>query len=217
MSVRELADAMVSISDNTVTDTLIVRLGRTAVEDATRTAGMADPSLDTPFLTTRETFTLEFHDWPNLAARYRALKTPGRRALLASTVDRVPLARLDTSSLSTTRPPDSIGYFASASDICRVYASLALVAQRPGLAGIAHALAINDDGLGLSPRQWPSVWFKGGWGGNILTAAYLATNHTGHTYAVIVLTENPSAPIDETTAPPTLVSAVKGAFALAAR
>jgi hypothetical protein len=217
MSVRDVADAMISISDNTATDMLIARLGRSAVEHAMRTAGMANPSLDTPFLTTRETFTLALHDWPNLAARYRALKTPGRRALLASTIDHVPLASLDLPSQTTSRPPDSIGWFASASDICRVYASLAEIARRPGLAGIAHALAINDDGLDLNRRQWPSVWFKGGWGGNILTLAYLATNRTGRTYAVIVLTENPSAPIDELSARPILASAARGAFALAAR
>ena len=216
MSVRDVADAMISVSDNTATDMLIARLGRRAVEAALRTTKMADPSLDTPFLTTRETFTLALHDWPKLASRYLALGTAGRRALLASTIDRVPLTSLDPSFL-TPRATDSIGWFASASDVCRVYTSLADFARRPGLAGIAHALGIDDNGLDLNRRQWQSVWFKGGWGGNVLTLAYLATNRTGRTYVVIVLTQNPSALIDETTAPPILVSAVKGTFALAAR
>ncbi|MGZ6669464.1 MAG: serine hydrolase [Solirubrobacteraceae bacterium] len=165
MSVRDVADAMISVSDNTATDMLIARLGRRAVEAALRTTKMADPSLDTPFLTTRETFTLALHDWPKLASRYLALGTAGRRALLASTIDRVPLASLDPSSLSTPRAFNSIGWFASASVICRVYTSLAKLARRPGLAGIAHALGIDDGGLDLNRRQWQSVWFKGGWGG----------------------------------------------------
>ncbi|MGZ6617429.1 MAG: serine hydrolase [Solirubrobacteraceae bacterium] len=215
MSVRDVADAMISVSDNTATDMLIARLGRRAVEAALRTAKMADPSLDTPFLSTRETFTLLLR--PGLASRYLALGTAGRRALLASTIDRVPLASLDPSSLSTPRAFNSIGWFASASVICRVYTSLAKLARRPGLAGIAHALGIDDNGLDLNRRQWQSVWFKGGWGGNVLTLAYVATNRTGRSYVVIVLTQNPSALIDETTAPPIPVSAVKGAFALAAR
>lgn len=46
-----------------------------------------------------------------------------------------------------------------------------------------------------------------GLGGNVLTLAYLATNRTGRTYVVIVLTQNPSALIDETTAPPIFISA----------
>jgi hypothetical protein len=66
-------------------------------------------------------------------------------------------------------------------------------------------------------RQWPSIWFKAGSGEGAETLAYLATNRTGRTYVVTVLTENPSAPIPRTSALPILVSAVKGAFALAAR
>ena len=50
-----------------------------------------------------------------------------------------------------------------------------------------------------------------------MALTYLATDHTDRTYVVAVLTENPSKPIFETTAAPILVSAVKGAFALAAR
>ena len=217
VSVRDVADAMISVSDNTATDMLIARLGRTAVEAAMRSAGMADPSLDTPFLTSREVFTLTLHEWPKLAARYLALGTAGRRALLASTVDRVALASLDRSSLGTPRDVDSIGSFGSASDVCRVYASLANFARRPELAGIAHALAIDDGGLDLNRRQWQSVWFKGGLDGGVLAGAYLATNRSGRTYVVIVLTENPSAPIPKTTTAPILISAVKGALALAAR
>jgi hypothetical protein len=175
---------------------------------------MADPARNTPFLTERESFTLELVDWPELASRYLALGVEGRRALLANTVDRVPLARLDLSSASIARDTDSIGWFGSASDVCRVYASLADFARRPGLAGIAHALAIDGGGLNLNRRQWPSIWFKAGSGGGAETLAYLATNRTGRSYVVTVLTENPSA---QTSSLPTLVSAVKGAFARAAR
>ncbi|HSP10432.1 MAG TPA: hypothetical protein VLU92_12660, partial [Candidatus Dormibacteraeota bacterium] len=64
---------------------------------------------------------------------------------------------------------------------------------------------------------WQSVWFKGGLDGGVLAGAYLATNRSGRTYVVIVLTENPSAPIPKTTTSPILISAVKGALALAAR
>jgi hypothetical protein len=110
-----------------------------------------------------------------------------------------------------------MGWFASASDVCRVYASLAGLVRRPGLAGIAHALAINGAVLHLNHRQWPSVWFKGGSGEGVVAHAYLATNRTGQSYVVSVLTENPSAPIPETSAAAILASAVKGAFALAAR
>ena len=51
----------------------------------------------------------------------------------------------------------------------------------------------------------------------MLTLAYLATTRTGHSYVVAVLAENPSRPIDEATAAAVMLSAVKGAFTLAAR
>ena len=47
--------------------------------------------------------------------------------------------------------------------------------------------------------------------------AYLATTRTGHSYVVAVLAENPSQPINQATAAPAMLSAVKGAFTLATR
>jgi hypothetical protein len=45
----------------------------------------------------------------------------------------------------------------------------------------------------------------------------MATTRTGHSYAVTVLAENPSQPINQATAIPAILSAVKQAFTLAAR
>jgi len=50
----------------------------------------------------------------------------------------------------------------------------------------------------------------------VLTVAYLATTQTGQSYVVAVLAENPSAPINEATAAPVILSAVEAAFTLAA-
>jgi hypothetical protein len=51
----------------------------------------------------------------------------------------------------------------------------------------------------------------------VLTLAFLATTWTGHSYAVTVLTEDPSQPINQATAIPVILTAVKQAFTLAAR
>ena len=58
ISVLDAAAKMISISDNTAADMLINLVGRSAVEAALTTTGMANPSLNRPFLTTRETFIL---------------------------------------------------------------------------------------------------------------------------------------------------------------
>ncbi len=217
VSVQQTAANMISISDNTAADMLITLLGRTAVEAAASRSGMADPGRDVPFLTTRELFVLKLDDWPVLARRYLALDTAGRLALLTGTVDQVPLSTLNPQPWTAPRDIDSLEWFASPTDICHVYASLSALARQPGLAPVASVLEINNGGMNLASGQWRSVWFKGGSEPGVLTLNYLATTRSGHTYLVSVLAENPSAPIPATSNPLPLISAIKGAFELAAR
>ena len=217
ISVQDTAAKMISISDNTAANMLISLVGRPAVEAALTTTGMADPALDRPFLTTRELFILKLDQWPALAERYTAADEAGRRELLASTVDRAPLPAVAAAQAwITPREINTLEWFASADDICRAYTALAALARRPGLSPIGQVLSINDGGLQLDPAQWKTTWFKGGSEPGVLTLAYLATTQTGQSYVVTVLAENPSQPIDEATAAPVLLSAIKGAFTLAA-
>jgi len=218
ISVLDTAAAMTSLSDNTATDMLINLVGRPAVEAALTTTGMTSPALDRPLLTTREIFVLKLQQWPALATRYITADEPSRRALLASTVDRVPLPAVAAAGAwITPRAINRLEYFASATDLCRAYTSLAALARRPGLSPIGQVLSLNDDSLALDPAQWKTTWFKGGSEPGVLTMAYLATTRTGHSYVVTALAENPSQPIDETVATPVMLSAIKGAFMLAAR
>ncbi|MGP8207173.1 MAG: serine hydrolase [Acidimicrobiales bacterium] len=214
--VKQVASDMISISDNTAADMLISLVGRGAVEAVTRATGMADPALDVPFLTTRELLVLKLDDWPKLAQRYLALSPAGRLALLTGTVDRVPTAPF-TSAWTKPRDINTLEWFASPTDICHVYASLAALARRPELAPLASVLSLNPGDMSLPPAEWRSVWFKGGSEPGVLTLNYLATTKSGHTYVVSVLAANPLAPISQTSAVLALVSAAKGAFELAAR
>jgi hypothetical protein len=219
VSVRQAADDMISMSDNTAATMLTALVGRTAVEQAAVASGMTDPGLDVPFLTTRELFVLKLIDWPRLADSYLARSAAGRLAMLTSVIDRVPYSTLTAANSAAWTAPrdiDSLEWFASPTDICHVYASLATLARQPDLAPVAGALQINNGGIGLDPGQWRSVWFKGGSEPGVLTLNYLATTHGGQSYVVSVLAENPAAPLAETPATLTLLSAVKGALKLAA-
>ena len=84
VSVQDAAAKMISISDNTAADMLINLVGRPAVEAALTTGGMADPSVNQPFLTTRELFILRLHQWPALARRYIAASQPAGGPCLAT-------------------------------------------------------------------------------------------------------------------------------------
>ena len=217
ISVQDTAAKMISVSDNTAANMLISLVGRPAVEAALTTTGMADPARDRPFLTTREMFILKLDQWSALANRYIAANQAGRQALLASTVDQAPLpAAAAAQGWTTPRDINSLEWFASADDICRAYTALAALARRPGLSPIGRVLSLNDGGLALDPAQWKTTWFKGGSEPGVLTLAYLATTQTGRSYIVTVLAENPSQPINQATAAPVLLSAIKEAFTLAA-
>ena len=216
VSVRQVAAGMISISDNTAANMLIALLGRPAVEAATRETGMADPALDVPFLTTRELFVLKLDDWPKLAQRYLALDPAGRQAMLSGTVDRVPLSSLSATPWTGPRDIGSLEWFASPTDICHVFASLATLARQPKLAPLAGILERNAGDMSLDPSRWRRVWFKGGSEPGVLTLSYLATTRTGQAYVASVLAENPSAPLAQNPAILTLATAVKGAFQLAA-
>lgn len=183
LSVLQVATDMISISDNTAADMLIGLVGRSAVEAATGSSGMADPHLDVPFLKTRELFVLKLDDWPHLANEYLSLNsTADRLAFLTRTIDRDPLPPLAAASAWTApRDIDFLEWFASANDICRAYASLQAAASHPALANVARVLEVNDGGLGLPTSQWKSVWFKGGSEPGVLTLNYLATTLTGQT------------------------------------
>ncbi len=216
VAVKDVAAKMISISDNTAADMMIDLVGRAAVETALTATGMADPSLDRPFLTTREMFTLKLDHWPTLAQQYLGFDEADRRELLAGTVDKAALSDLAAAGGWTApRDIDNIEWFASANDVCRAYISLSALAARPGLSQIAEVLSINGGSLQLDPAQWKATWFKGGSEPGVLALTYLATTQSGQSYVVAVLTEDPAKAIDEATAIPTLLSAVKGAFALA--
>jgi hypothetical protein len=119
--------------------------------------------------------------------------------------------------VTTPRNIDTIEWFASADDICRLYTTLAALAREPELAKIADVLSRNPGGIGLNSSEWKTTWFKGGSEPGVLTVSYLATTTTGQSYVVVVLAKNPSARIDESKVAPVLLSAVKGAFDLARR
>jgi beta-lactamase class A len=212
LTVEQAAVKMISVSDNTAADMLLALVGRSAVE--AQVAKWSDhASLDNPFLTVKEMFTLKYADFPVLADHYLSLGPAQRAAYLATTVDKVPnSAQRD---VGAPRDINSIEWFASANDLCRALSGLAHLQAEPGLSPLATVMSTNNGGISLSATTWPKIWFKGGSEPGVLTLGYLAGDAHGNTFVVIALTEDTVAPVQEPLAVELrALDAISGAFGL---
>lgn len=81
-TVRQFAEKMISVSDNTATDHLLAFVGRAAVEDAVRSSGNATPARNVPFLSTRDVFALKLLGSSDELRAYVAADVPHKRKLL---------------------------------------------------------------------------------------------------------------------------------------
>jgi hypothetical protein len=167
-TVRELAERMIAISDNTATDHLIVQVGRDAVQRAVAESGHAHPEVDRPFLTTREMFILKFGEDAALRSDYLAANEAGRRKLLGTRVASARLPDLVEAERKIAAGPlliHEVEWFGSAFDLCRVW--LALAADPAA----REILALNP-GVHAVPGRWSYLGFKGGSESGVLATAW---------------------------------------------
>ena len=213
-TVSQLAQLMISSSDNTAADQLSALVGRSSLEDQVATTS-ADASLDLPFLRTRELFVLKYADYPHYANAYLALPVAARTAYLDNIVDQVPLSDVDINAASTGSPRaiSSIEWFASPTDICDLYSQLYSYASSPSSAPVPTALSYNNGGIALAPSKWPLVWFKGGSEQGVLTLGYLARRADGKVVVVVLQLANPGKALANSVAA-TALADVQAAFGL---
>ncbi|HEX3782552.1 MAG TPA: serine hydrolase [Pseudonocardiaceae bacterium] len=212
LTLRQYADYMISISDNTAADHLIHFLGRDAVQDQLVRFGNHDAAEDVPFLTTRELFVLKGVQYPTLADAYLALPRPAKAAALVA-ADQVPLSQVK--AWTNAEDVDQLEWFASPTDICRAYAGLAKENAAPGLSPIGAALSINDGGIGLDRARYPTVWFKGGSEPGVLTLNYLAKTADGRVLVDSVMLADPTTAFDESAVTGAVLALARGGIQLA--
>jgi hypothetical protein len=186
---------MISISDNTAADELLMTLGRERVEAILPATGHAKPELNVPFLTTLEMFKLKGEPTGQAATAYLALDAKGRRAFLADTIAKVKSE--DAKPFQDGKPAyvDKIEWFASATDMCRVMNWLRQ--QTEGDKTARQILAINPGtGLIIARDKWQYVGFKGGSEPGVLNMTYLLQSTKGDWYALSVGWNNQHAPLE---------------------
>lgn len=187
LPLREYANLMISISDNTATDHLIHFLGRRAVHRQLSLFGNRSEG-NVPFLTTREVFALKGYRYPALARPYLSLP-PSLRHLLLPAANAVPRERIQP--WTTPRDVEEIEWFGAPSDMCRAFAGL----RSQHDPAVAHALSISDGGIGLG-ADFSSVWFKGGAEPGVLTMNFLAHKADGRTLVSSVMLTDPDGSLD---------------------
>lgn len=194
VTLHTLASMMISISDNTAADELLMTLGRERVEAILAGTGHIKPELNVPFLSTLEVFKLKGEPTGQAATAYLALDAKGRRAFLADTIAKVKSE--DAKPFQDGKPAyvDKIEWFASAADMCRVMNWLRQ--QTEGDKTARQILAINPgSGLSIPRDKWQYVGFKGGSEPGVLNMTYLLQSTKGEWYALSVGWNDRQAPL----------------------
>lgn len=184
VTVREAAELMVSISDNTATDLLLDAVGREAVEAALAGMGHADPAANVPLLTTRELFAVGWSQGGELRRRWRDGDAQARRALLAE----VPPGQPDVDPVEMAQVPawaDGVDWFGTAEDVCAAHAALAGRAATPAGEPVREILALNP---GVGPVEgYDHVGYKGGSSVGTMAGSWYAEPSDGTDPVVVVL------------------------------
>jgi beta-lactamase class A len=169
VSVRDAAEEMIAISDNTATDMLIHAVGRERVEAALADLGHSDPPRNVPLMTTRDLFRVGWQDDGALRDAWADGDAAERRALL----DGLPSGTIDVPVTAVTDVvwTDGADWFATPDDIARAHARLAELAATPAGEPVRGILAANP---GLpDPGRFDHVAFKGGSSVGTLALSYL--------------------------------------------
>jgi hypothetical protein len=198
LTVSELAQRMIEISDNTATDHLIALVGRQAVEAVQAGMGHSDPSLNMPFLTTRELFQLKVGDSSALDS-YGGADAEARRQILDDLASE-PLPDL-SAAVGFTEPTAvlSAEWFASPLDLCEAWRHLSGRAAEPGLEPLVE-IATANPGVPDETGTWDQIWFKGGSEPSVLGMSWYLTTGDGRSFVVAGSVVNEADAFDETEA-----------------
>ncbi len=195
MTLHSLAVLMISISDNSATDTLIYSLGRARVDAAVAMTGHMRPNTSVPVLTTIEAFALKMDAAGTDRQQYLRAKTPGERALMLRhsasrlTRDRVQAAPLVLSPLYI----DAVEWFATPADMARTMdwfrtsggeSARSILSVSPGFVGEEEA------------ARFAYLGYKGGSETGVLSAHFLLKTKAGAWYSVSTIWNDPAKAVD---------------------
>lgn len=194
LPVREYANKMISISDNTATDHLIDFVGRKGVEQALRRSRHGKPALNTPFFTTRDLFALKLAATSAERDAYRKAPVAAKRTMLVE-LEKKPLDIAMATGWDGPRDLD-LEWFADARDLCQVYVELGKAAQWKPESDLLSVLAINP-GVPVDKADWPYLGFKGGSEPGVINLSWLARRADGRWFVVVATVNDKTKSLDD--------------------
>lgn len=174
-TVRHFAEEMISVSDNTATDHLLAYVGRPAAEEAVKSSGNAAAAKDIPFLSTRDLFALKLLGSPDDLKGYALADVPHKRKLLEQFEQRdLASAPIDAEKGGWSKPRmvDTIEWFASPEDLCKLMVGLKGRGDAPATAPVGEILSKNP-GLPDEAGAFRYIAFKGGSEPGVLNLTWL--------------------------------------------
>ncbi len=193
VTLHTLASLMISISDNTATDQLIAVLGRDTVLQTVIDSGHSAPTLNTPFLTTRELFLLKGGPTDRLNA-YSAANIDTRAQILSSIEDvKVSGDQIQTSFANGPSALD-VEWFANASDLANLFRFM----RETGDPAAFDIMAINPSMPAATRTRWAYAGYKGGSEPGVLNLTWFLTDQEGRDHAVVLSWSNGEAHLDQT-------------------
>lgn len=187
---RYYAERMIAESDNTATDHLIYRLGRRNVENALSAFGHDAPQANTPLLMTREFFAFKISVDPADIDDYLDAPDAEQRRFLEQNVAPIRLNEFYWGDWTAPRRIDSVEWFATPRELCRLLAKLDKMAEQPELAPIRDILALNRGGF-PEPSVFPYAGFKSGYEAGVFDLTWLVACRDGRSFVVTATFNDP--------------------------
>ncbi|MGB5482991.1 serine hydrolase [Parasphingorhabdus sp.] len=194
VTLHSLATLMISISDNSATDTLIRVLGQNSLSKIVRTTGHHNPDELRPFLMTRQASALKMPEHATRRDAFLAANPKARERLLTEYDPALTLDSIDPRIL-TSAPNfiDQLEWFARPADIARLLAYL----HRNASDETRAILAINP-GIGQDAAlKWSYFGYKGGSEPGVLAYNFLLRSRSDRNYAVTINWNNEEQSLQE--------------------
>lgn len=213
LTLREFAERMISISDNTATDHLIAFAGRANVEKQLRATRHSSVLANVPFMTTRELFAVKLLAADDELAALRKSRGNARVKLLEALAGRPLSLEAVKAQVEAWKGPKHLDleWFASATDLCNAMGTLAVRAKFDPESELLKTLSKNP-GLELDKSQWRYIGFKGGSEPGVMNLTHLLQRKDGKWFVVSATVNDDQKPVQEGV----VVTAVTGVIQLLA-